>query len=149
MIAENLNKWLTLGTNLAVFAGLVLVALEINQTQTQLEIDALADGADNFTQAMETLSGNNELSSLIYRAETDFERLDDFERWRVTKYLDGYFVMSEQDFTVMSQTDGSIPSFSYDWRVNMTLPMFKAYWEQKGTRFHPDFQQFIEEVSSE
>lgn len=39
MKSDSLNKWLTLGANLGVFAGLVLVAYEINQSGTQLELD--------------------------------------------------------------------------------------------------------------
>ncbi len=79
MNSDDWNKWLTLVANLCVFVGLILVAFEINQTQTQLRIEALADGADNFTQAMEALAQDEDLSKLIYRAEIDFEELNQFE----------------------------------------------------------------------
>jgi hypothetical protein len=45
-----------------------------------LELAASADGTDNFTQAMETLVQDEDLSRLIYRAEQSFKDLDDFEK---------------------------------------------------------------------
>jgi len=52
-------------------------------------------------------SGSNEdLARLIYKAETSLNELDEFEKWRVSKYLDGYFSMSEQDFRVLVTMSG-------------------------------------------
>ena len=136
MNSDHWNKWLTLVANLCVFVGLILVAFEINQTQTQLRIEALADGADNFTQAMEALAQDEDLSKLIYRAETDFEELNQFERWRVSKYLDGFMIMSEQDYLVLKEIDGGsdLSGFEYDWQQNMMKPYFRFYWSANENR---------------
>ena len=85
MNSDGWNKWLTLGANLGVFVGLILVAYEINQSGTHLELAASSDGVDNFTQAMEVLAQDEELSKLIFRAERSYDELDDFEKWRVSK----------------------------------------------------------------
>ena len=143
MKPDSLNKWLTLGANLGVFAGLILVAYEINQSGAQLELDASADGTDNFTQAMETLVQDKELSSLIYRAEQSFEDLDDFEKWRVSKYPDGYMTMSQQDWLVYREIGGtgSNKAFADDWRENMRLQMYREYWLRSKGRFDPEFRR--------
>lgn len=148
MKSDSLNKWLTLGANLGVFAGLVLVAYEINQSGTQLELAASADGTDNFAQAMETLVQDENLSRLIYRAEQSFNDLDDFEKWRVSKYLDGYMSMSQQDFHVYREIDGmeSDEAFQDDWRENMNLRMYRDYWLHSQNRFSAEFQNFINDV---
>jgi len=145
------NKWLTLGANLGVFVGLILVAYEINQSGTHLELAASSDGTDNFTQAMEVLVQNEELSRLIYRAETSYEDLDDFERWRVTKYLDGFMTMSEQDYSVYIEIkDNQNPSgMRDDWRENMKLPMYSEYWSRSEERFRPGFRHFINDIIAE
>lgn len=98
MIPKELNDWLQVAGLFGVFTGLILVAYEINRSGRQLELAASADGVDNFMQAMETLVQNEDLSRLIYRAEQSFVELDDFDKWRVSKYLDGYLSMSEQDY---------------------------------------------------
>jgi hypothetical protein len=145
--SDSLNSWLSLGANLGVIAGLILVAYEINQSGKQLELSASADGVDNFTQAMETLVQDENLSRLIYRAELSYDELDDFERWRVGRYLDGYMSMSEQDYLVISQIGGADPAaFVDDMRGYMKMPMYRDYWLQSESRHSPDFQRFVNDI---
>ena len=151
MKSDGLNKWLSLVANLGVFAGLILVAYEINQSGKQLELAASADGVDNFTQAMETLVQDENLSRLIYRAEQSFKDLDDFEKWRVSRYLDGYMSMSEQDYLVYSEINdtGGDAAFDEDMREYMNLPMYRDYWLQSQGRHGIEFQRFVNEILAE
>ncbi len=148
MNSDQLKKWLTLGTNLGVFAGLVLVAYEINQSGTLLEIAASADGTDNFTQAMEILAQDEGLSALVYRAERSFEDLDEFEKWRMSKYLDGFMSMSQQDYLVYHQINDTetTATFGVDWRENMALPVYREYWQRRQARFNREFRDFINHI---
>jgi hypothetical protein len=150
MTSSDLNKWLTLGANLGVFLGLILVAYEINQSGAQLDLASSADGADNFTQAMETLAQDEGLSKLIFRAERSFEELDEFEKWRVSKYLDGFMVMSQQDYLVFSEiNDKTSLGFEMDWRENMALPVYRDYWDRRQARFSAGFRDFINDIIAE
>jgi len=146
--SDSLNKWLSLGANLGVFAGLILVAYEINQSGKLLELAASADGVDNFTQAMETLVQDEDLSRLIYRAEQSFDDLDDFEKWRVARYLDGYMSMSDQDYLVYLQIfdKRQDAAFEDDMREYMALPMYRDYWLRSQNRHSPEFQVFVNRV---
>lgn len=148
MDSDRVNRWLTLGANLGVFAGLILVAYEINQSGKHLELAASADGVDNFTQAMETLVQDENLSLLIYRAEQSFEDLDDFEKWRVARYLDGYMSMSEQDYIVIRGLSGewAVTAIEDDMREYMAMPMYRDYWQRSQSRHGPEFGQFINEI---
>ena len=148
MDKDRLNRWLTLGANVGVIVGLILVAFEINQSGTSLELAASSDGVDNFTQAMEVLVQNEELARLIYKAETSYQDLDDFDRWRVWKYLDGFMSMSQQDYRVyLAMNDkGEELAFLDDWRENMKLPMYREYWSNSKGRFSYEFRQFIENI---
>jgi hypothetical protein len=147
MNLDSLNKWLTLLANAGVFAGLILLAYEINQTQKQLEIAALADSTDNFTQAMEVLAQDEGLAKLLFRAEHNFDELNEFERWRVNKYLDGFMSMSEQDFHVIKDIDeGTLKGFGYDWIRFMKQPHYVAYWEHNEKRFGYEFRAFVNSI---
>jgi hypothetical protein len=145
------NKWISLGANLAVFAGLVLVAYELAQGRTQLELSATADGSDNFVQAMELLAQDEDLAGLIYEAEFAYDQLDEFQRWRLSKYLDGFLTMSEQDHRVSIKTgDLDVAAgMEVDWRENMTLPMYREYWDRREQRFGDDFRRFINGILEE
>ena len=149
MGSEKFNKWLTLGANLGVIAGLVLVAYEIDQSATNLDLAVSSDGVDNFQQAMEVLVQDEDLARLIYKAETSFDELDDFDTWRVSKYLDGYFSMSEQDFRVLVTMSDAGSGFRDDWRENMSLPMHQDYWAHSEERFTPEFRRFINDILTE
>lgn len=148
MNVEGWSKWLTFIANTGVFLGLVLVAYEINQSQTQLEISALADGTDNFTEAMIALTQDEDLAKLVYRAEHNFEDLGDFELWRIQKYLDGYVSMSEQDYLVLTKLpDERISSgFKHDWQENMQMPVYRTYWAKSEKRFSQEFGSFINDI---
>ena len=149
--SDDWTRWLTLGANLSVLAGLLLVAYEIAQSRTQLELSASADGTDNFVQAMEVLVQDEDLSQLIYQAENSYEELDRFQQWRVSKYLDGYMTMSEQDFRVYIETgDVEIEAtFEMDWRENMARPMYRDYWARREQRFSTEFRNLINGILEE
>ena len=151
MNSEKLNRWLTLGSNLGVFAGLILVAYEISQSGKHLELAASADGTDNFTQAIEILVQDENLSRLIYKAEQFYGDLDEFEKWRVSRYLDGFMTMSQQDFLVYLEIsdDGTVSGYEYDWRRNMKLAMFQDYWLHNEARYNPKYQNFINGILAE
>ena len=97
---------------------------------------------------METLVQDENLSLLIYRAGQSFEDLDDFEKWRVSRYLDGYMSMSEQDFLVYRQiSDTKVdPAFDYDMREYMRLPMYRDYWLRSQGRHGAEFQEYVNEI---
>jgi hypothetical protein len=126
----------------------VLVAYEISQSRTQLELSASADGTDNFVQAMELLVQDEDLSRFIYLAEHFYEGLDHFQLWRVSKYLDGFMSMSEQDIRVYIETsdDKSLTTFKVDWLENMARPMYREYWAHSEHRYGDDFRSFINGV---
>ena len=149
MNTDGLNRWLTLAANVGVIAGLALVAYEIDQTATSVRLAVSADAVDNFQQAMEVLVQNEELAGLIYKAETTYPELDAFERWRVSKYLDGYFSMSEQDYSVILASSEAKPGFRDDWLENMSLPVYRDYWSRSDNRFTPEFRQFIDQLLAE
>ena len=111
----------------------------------------MADGTDNFVQAMQILAQDDGLSKLLYKAEHSYSEIDHFERWKLYKYLDGYASMSEQDYRVYLETsdEKSETTFSRDWQENMALPMFSEYWKDRASRYSPEFQQFITDILEE
>lgn len=151
MKSDKTNHWLSLGANIGVIIGLVLVAYEINQSGTHLQISASSGGVDNFAQAMDVLVQNEELSRLIYKAENAFHELDEFDKWRVSKYLDGFTSMAQQGYLVFIAMDdvAEASGFKDDWRENMRLPIFRDYWIRSEQRFKPEFRKLINGLISE
>lgn len=79
MNAENLNKWLSLAANLGVVAGLVFLAIEINQN-TKATIAAASEEVTNQSLDYFALGMDNEvISRALYKLSAEQE-LDGFER---------------------------------------------------------------------
>jgi len=149
MKSDAINKWLTLAANVGVIVGLILVAYEVDQSGTSLELTASSDTADGFVQAMEVLAENEELARLIFKAEQSYDELDDFDKWRVSKYLDGFTTMASQDYLVTLRMNRDVSSMKEDWRENMRLEMYQDYWEKSEGRFRPEFRNFINDILAE
>jgi len=135
---------------LSIVGSLILVAYEINQTRAGLEVSASADATDNFTQSVYAIAHDPEFSELMYRAEERYGELEDFERWRITKYFDGFFVMAQQDYFVIRAVDqATLVAYEFDWRERMALPVYREYWQQRRARYHPDYRAFLDRVIGE
>ncbi len=146
MASDKLNRWIILIANIGVIAGLALVAYEINQTRVGLEIAATADSTDDFVSSVFALVHDPELSALMHRAETTYSELNDHEKWKLSKYLDGFFNMAQQDFFVIRDVDErNLSAYAFDWRERMVLPLYHHYWERRSNRYHPEFTHFIEQ----
>ena len=151
MNSDSWNKWLTLIANVGVLTGLMLVAYEINQTRSQLLLSASADSTNDYIQAMQVLAQDVDLSELLYRAELSYDELDAFEKWRISIYFDGFFVMAQQDYFVIRQNDVSetLVVFEADWRQRLAMPSWREYWRLRRTRYAPVFRDFLDDILAE
>jgi hypothetical protein len=81
---EALNKWLTLAANLGVVAGLVFLAIEINQN-TNATIAAASEEVTNQSLEYFALGMDNEVIARALYKQATAQDLDEFERdqlWR-------------------------------------------------------------------
>ena len=74
MNTDQLNKWLTLAANLGVIAGIIFLAMEINQSnRVAIAANDIAL-RQSFATLNESIYGNRELMELLVKArETDAE----------------------------------------------------------------------------
>ena len=98
---------------------------------------------------MEVLAENEELARLIFKAEHSYADLDDFEKWRVSKYLDGFMTMASQDYLVTLRMNRDVNSLKADWRENTRLQMYQGYLARREGRFRPEFRDFINGILTE
>jgi hypothetical protein len=84
----------------------------------------------------------------MFRAEQSFETLDEFEKWRLTKYLDGFCMMAQQDYFTISMSDESeiITAFTVDWKERFSFTLWQDYWQRKRNRYGQAFQNFIDDI---
>jgi len=64
MKAKNLNQWLTLGANLGVLVGLILLIAELNQNSTLMRAQIFNDRASQGIAQFMTMAESSELSEI-------------------------------------------------------------------------------------
>jgi hypothetical protein len=64
MKAENLNRWLTLGANLGVLVGIILLVAELNQNSTLMRAQIFNERAGHGIAQFMTMAESSELSEI-------------------------------------------------------------------------------------
>ena len=98
---ERLNSWLTLGANIGILIGLLLVATQINQ---QTEIAASERQAEAFTWSIETtgLRATEDLPERYARIMTNSENITDADLVALDAYLTREFVLALRERSLAS-----------------------------------------------
>ncbi|MDX1571902.1 MAG: hypothetical protein R3200_15580 [Xanthomonadales bacterium] len=70
---ESLHRWLTLGANLGVLLGIVLVAAELRQNLTSVRAQTRHEVSTEFVDFMKLLAQDGELASIRRRGDAGEE----------------------------------------------------------------------------
>jgi len=70
---DRLNKWLSLGANIAVLAGILMLVLELNQNQAMMRAQTRNELSNNIIYLLSESAGNTELASIMQRAHVGDE----------------------------------------------------------------------------
>ena len=73
MDSERLNRWLTLGANLGVLVGIILLIVELDQNREMMKSQTRNELSNNIVILLNEAAGNTELASIMLRAETGDE----------------------------------------------------------------------------
>lgn len=69
MNTDKINRWLTLGANVGVLAGLLLVVAELNQSREMMQAQTRHEIAAGIVDLLLVPASNEQLADLMYRAE--------------------------------------------------------------------------------
>jgi hypothetical protein len=67
MVADRLNKWLTLGANLGVFTGLIFLAYELQQNTVATQLEAASNFQNSFSEIELLIAGDPEFTELLIK----------------------------------------------------------------------------------
>jgi len=94
LTADTLNRWLTLGANVGVLIGIVLLLMELNQTELMMRAQTRTELSNGIVEILHVSASNPQLASLIRRAD-DGEELsaDEIQQyqhrsWALFRYLE-------------------------------------------------------------
>lgn len=150
MNMEVLLRWLPVATNIGILAGLILVAVELNQTAKLARAEFITDGNNVANQIYASMIGENPLAAVARSFECP-ERLD-FEDFVV---LDTYLFTMFNNFYRNYQLAQEGLYSDEDWKNPigqlahwlLKYPFGRAWWEKDGKQFFAvEFAEHIDKV---
>ena len=73
MESDKVNRWLTLGANIGVLIGIILLIVELDQNREMIRAQTRNDISQQLANRLLTVAGNSQMASLHRRAEAGEE----------------------------------------------------------------------------
>ena len=145
MEADKLNRWLTLGANLGVIAGIIFLGFELRQNNQLLVEEARYSMLQNQKEWAYFVSAANNVSDSVMSPDGNSE-LSKADRIRRGEMIGTLLFMWQWEYeqsqsNLFGETEVSIAAYKYGWR-NYNIA---EIWPEIRGWYSDDFVQFMEE----
>jgi hypothetical protein len=142
MNSERLNRWLTLGANVATLFGLLLVIIQLEQNRELMRAQVRHDMAAGIVELLNSAAGNSQLTSVLRRGGLGEDLTPDekmqfqqrtnalFRYWEDVHYQYRQGLFAESEFSAQKEA----------WRGYLAWSKGSvAYWCSVRPLYSPDF----------
>jgi hypothetical protein len=142
MDADRLARWLTLGANIAVLVGIILLVLELSQNRDMMRAQTRHELSMGIIDLLQVPAGNEQLASILYRAGAGEELTPEelflfrlrtnalFRYWEDVHYQYRIGLYDEVEFARQKNA----------WRASLaSSPLGQDYWCEVRMLYSPDF----------
>ena len=150
MDSDRLNRWLTLGANLGVIAGIVFLAIELRQNTEATISSAELDVTNLQTEFHMRLAENADLARVYSVGQRDPAALTETERSQFRYLVAGLFLFIEGVYKQYRRgfipVDGWTP---YEDLLSYMLDGELTYdwWTARSTVFWPEFEHLVDGIA--
>ncbi|MEQ8314745.1 MAG: hypothetical protein RL839_00450 [Gammaproteobacteria bacterium] len=147
MTLEKLNSWLTLLANLGVIAGIVFLAIEINQNSKAVTAQTRTDISQSVIQIMEVQRNPGVIEAMRKRRsgeELSFEDnyyLENLARTTLRTWENTYYQYQNGLFD-----DEEFGADYRVWRNSIRATYMRTHWENARLNYSPSFRAAIDEL---
>lgn len=143
MESDKINRWITLGANIGVIIGLIMLVIEVRHANNLAEASAYRSRGDEIQAALNAVALSSELAEILVKVDTQgVQALSDVENKRFWSYLRaGIFRMQNQfnDYNL-----GYLDDDSYEAMLAEAARRHKWWEELDITVDDPDFGRAVE-----
>lgn len=140
--ADRLTRWLTLGANVAVLAGIVLLVIELDQNRDMMRAQTRHQIASGIVDLLLVPASNPQLADLMYRAETGGQ-LTPEERFQFnmrTNALLRYWEDVHYQYRVGLYDETEFSKQREAWRAALDRSIgMRDYWCEVRTLYSPEY----------
>ena len=137
-----LTRWLTLGANVAVLAGIVLLIVELNQNREQVRAQTRHELAMGIVDLLQVPAANPQLAEVLFRAKTG-QALTPAEMLQFelrTNALFRYWEDVHYQYRLGLYDDAEFSKQRDAWRASITSSaLAQAYWCRVRLLYSPEF----------
>jgi hypothetical protein len=147
---DRLNRWLSLAANLGLLAGLILVALQLNQTSELARAQLINEGNITASQVWAGLMGEKPAEAIAKSIESPSEMT--FSEFMV---VDAYLYTAMNIFYRNYELAGEGMFDATDWQQSIDSlgtwflgnAFGRAWWEEEARHFfEPEFVAYIDQL---
>ena len=141
---NKLNSWLSLTANLGVIAGIIFLAIEIDQNNKLLRAESSFNMLQNRLSLRFQSFEDPDIAAMMFKAENQ-EPLTELERYRLKERIEGLILGWEWEYERL--LEGNIEEIPFAaWRSALNSPLFEyAGWQSVEPLLSPEFLQFLNE----
>jgi len=152
MDPDKLNRWLTLGANIGVLIGIILLVIELDQNRQMIQAQTRNDISQQLSNRLLLVASNSQLNNVTRRAAAGEELSVDEQR---QAYL--YVVANLRDWENMhyQYRHGMFDEIEFEaektsWQfVISNSKTFASVWCQTRQNFSPQFSAELESMFPE
>ncbi len=147
MKLEALNSWLTLLSNVGVIAGIVFLALELQEGQKLASTQAIQDRNQSLADWQLRIAESAELSKLAYRASSGDELSEEeMMRFRAVQIAS----VNRMDATFFQYEQGYLPDEFYEYNFKNMIRLSAPNWRVADVwPWRPAFKAEVERILKE
>ena len=156
--SDRLNRWLTLGANLGVLVGFILLIVEIEQNSDLVRAEIEQSRSESYVAWLRQAAANDQILELFVRIETlegsfgeRFKQLEPIERMRFRQILEARFYDYENLFA--QYEDGFVSQAYWEQRIAPSIAEWAPRWNitnpPDGPRGRREFKDEIRRIIQE
>jgi len=145
---KQINEWITLFTNMAVLAGLIVLVLEVNQNTTALQnesdVAVYSIAAENARLLVE-----NDALRQVYQsvnAEPGIKLSND-QKLLLSVFWGNEVDRAELQYRLYQRNHSKLDNIVF-FEPDLRLPAFQEWWSATKNLYESDFVQYLDELSA-
>lgn len=142
MNSDRLARWLTLGANVGVLVGIILLIVELDQNRDMMQAQTRHELAMGIVDLLQTPANNEQLADILYRANAGEEMTpgETFQYQLRTNALFRYWEDVHYQYRVGLYDEAEFEKQREAWRVSIAQSAMAAkYWCQVRSLYSPDY----------
>jgi hypothetical protein len=149
---DTINRWLTLAANIGVMAGIIFLAVELQQNTVATQLTAVGSSQGRFSEIELFIAGNPEFSELLDKGRTGAD-ISEPERLRLEVFYGT--VLRHWQFDHLQYLSGALNEEVWLGTREYIAQILDAdvglfdRWRNGKSQYSPRFNELIESITVE